>query len=137
MVKNQTLYDIFTEYRNGNKDILIEKVYSCCMDNDNCMKIKILNKALERTIKRTYNDYIQEGISRRKKVNAVFNGDTDDMTEIFISELYSLCDDLSFEPADETAIFKALKYNVVKRLNQELQYVPVTMSMEMTNDDEE
>lgn len=137
MVKNQTLYDIFTEYRNGNKDILIEKVHSCCMDNDNCMKIKILNKALERTIKRTYNDYIQEGISRRKKVNAVFDGDTDDMTEIFISELYSLCDDLSFEPADETAIFKALKYNVVKRLNQELQYVPVTMSMEMTNDDEE
>lgn len=134
-ILSMILKDTLTEYRNGNTNIIIEKIYSNYMDNDNCMKIKILDKELERTIKRTYNDYIQEGISRRKRVNAVFNGDIDDMTEMFISELYSLYDDVSFEPADESAIFKALKYNVVKRLNQELQYVPVTMSMEMTKDD--
>ena len=88
----------------------------------------------------TYYDYTKGGISNRKKVIAVFNGDINDMTEVFVSELYSLFSDESFEPADETAIFKVLKYNVIRRLNQELKSEPLTRTIVVTNkndDDEE
>lgn len=132
------LKEILTEYRNGNKKA-IEKIYINCISNSG-MIIKILDKELENTIKRTYTDYLQEGITTRKRVNAVFNGDINDMTEIFISELYCLFDDESFEPADETAIFKVLKYNVIRRLNQELKSEPLTRTIVVTNkndDDEE
>lgn len=132
------LKEILTEYRNGNKKA-IEKIYIHCISNSG-MIIKILDKELENTIKRTYTDYLQEGITTRKRVNAVFNGDINDMTEIFISELYCLFDDESFEPADETTVFKVLKYNVIRRLNQELKSEPLTRAIVVTNkndDDEE
>lgn len=133
------LIEIFREYRNGNKKA-IEKIYNNCINNDDGIKIKILDKELERTINRTYNDYIKGGITNRKKVIAVFNGDINDMTEVFVSELYSLFDDESFEPADETAIFKAIKYNVVRNLNQELKNEPLTRTIrykKIKSDDEE
>ena len=97
------LKEILTEYRKGNKKA-IEKIYINCINNDDGIRIKILDKELEQTINRTYNDYLQEGITKRKRVNAVFNGDKNDMTEVFVSELYSLFDDENFEPADESVI---------------------------------
>lgn len=133
------LKEILTEYRNGNKKA-IEKIYINCINHDDGIRIKILDKELERTISRTYYDYTKGGISNRKKVIAVFNGDINDMTEIFISELYCLFGDESFEPADETAIFKALKYNVVRNLNQELKNEPLTRTIrykKIKSDDEE
>lgn len=130
------LKEILTEYRKGNKKA-IEKIYINCINNDDGIRIKILDKELEQTINRTYNDYLQEGITKRKRVNAVFNGDKNDMTEVFVSELYSLFDDENFEPADESVIFKALKYNVVRNLNQELKNEPLTRTIYVTNQNED
>lgn len=131
------LKDVLTEYRNKNKKA-IGKIFNNSINNNGSIGIKILDEELERTIKKTYADYVKEGIAKRKKVIAVFNGDINDMAELFISELYILFNDESFEPPDESAIFKALKYNVVKSLNQELNNEPITRSIYAAdeNDDE-
>lgn len=131
------LKDVLTEYRNKNKKA-IGKIFTNSINNNGSIGIKILDEELERTIKKTYADYVKEGIAKRKKVIAVFNGDINDMAELFISELYILFNDESFEPPDESAIFKALKYNVVKSLNQELNNEPITRSIYAAdeNDDE-
>lgn len=132
------LLEILKEYRNGNKDAF-NKLYTDMVlssGDTNCKdKIKIHDKGLDCTINKTYRDFIIEGKTNKKKCIASFKGSKDDMKLIFIAELYSLFEDENFEPVNESAIFKALKYKVVSQLQAELKNLPVTKSLHMYNTD--
>lgn len=96
----------------------------------NCKeKIKIHDKGLFHLINGVYKTFKTPFKTRYKKCIAVYSGDLEDMKALFIMELQRLFDDSKFMPSEESAIFKKLKYNVVKHLNNELENEPVTKGL--------
>lgn len=62
MVKNQTLYDIFTEYRNGNKDIL-NKLFDIKRQEDEMRSVVCTVPDVNRMVKCAYRCYSLNGMS--------------------------------------------------------------------------
>ncbi len=136
------LFKILTEYRNGNVNALNKLFTDMGTVTENptyVNQIIIHDIPLMNTIKRTFEEYQKPYKTCRKKCISTFCGDIEDMKQLFITELYRLFDDDSFLPDNESSIFRALKYNVTRNIEESLKTQPLTSTLVLNNseDDEE
>ena len=103
MVKNQTLYDIFTEYRNGNKDI-ITHLFEIKKGKNEIRSVVCAVPDVNRMAKSAYNCYSLNGISKRgqycKYFYNAFSGSEEDMMSIFAETLQ----DIFFDKLDKLSL---------------------------------
>lgn len=127
MVKNQTLYDIFTEYRNGNKDIL-NKLFDIKRQEDEMRSVVCAVPDVNRMVRCAYRCYSLNGISLKgqycKYFYNAFSGSEEDMMSIFAETLQDIFFDKldkSVEITDNKSLYALLKTEVCKRVNAMLK----------------
>lgn len=127
MVKNQTLYDIFTEYRNGNKDIL-NKLFDIKRQEDEMRSVVCTVPDVNRMVRCAYRCYSLNGISLKgqycKYFYNAFSGSEEDMMSIFAETLQDIFFDKldkSVEITDNKSLYALLKTEVCKRVNAMLK----------------
>lgn len=109
------LKNLLTEYRNGNEeavDKLFEEVIITDEDNSYIKQIKIYDIELLRMVYSILKSYIRKCKKHKKWYEVAICISTEDIKAIFISELYNLFNDRTFNSRSEYAIFKALKNNI-------------------------
>lgn len=122
METNQTLYDIFTEYRNGNKDI-IANLFSIKGTGEK-RSVECAVPDVNKMAKSAYNCYLLNGINTNgqycKYSYGAFNGTLEDMMSIFAETLQDIFFDNLDKPvevADNRSLYALLKTEVSKRVN--------------------
>ena len=136
MVKNQTLYDIFTEYRNGNKDI-ITHLFEIKNGKNEIRSIVCAVPDVNRMAKSAYNCYSLNGISKKgqycKYFYNAFSGSEEDMMSIFAETLQDIFFDKLDKPVEVTdnkSLYALLKTEVSKRVNSILKIQETEISAE-------
>lgn len=136
MVKNQTLYDIFTEYRNGNKDIL-NKLFDIKRQEDEMRSVVCAVPDVNRMVRCAYRCYSLNGISLKgqycKYFYNAFSGSEEDMMSIFAETLQDIFFDKldkSVEITDNKSLYALLKTEVCKRVNAMLKIQDTEIGVE-------
>lgn len=136
MVKNQTLYDIFTEYRNGNKDIL-NKLFDIKRQEDEMRSVVCTVPDVNRMVKCAYRCYSLNGMSLKgqycKYFYNAFSGSEEDMMSIFAETLQDIFFDKLDKPVeitDNKSLYALLKTEVCKRVNAMLKIQDTEIGVE-------
>ena len=136
METNQTLYDIFTEYRNGNKDI-ITHLFEIKNGKNEIRSVVCAVPDVNRMAKSAYNCYSLNGISKKgqycKYFYNAFSGSEEDMMSIFAETLQDIFFDKLDKPVEVTdnkSLYALLKTEVSKRVNAMLKIQETEIGVE-------
>lgn len=131
MTTDKTLYDVYIDYRNGNKKVLDDMfVISNQIDDDNkkykCLRCVIPD--INRMINCAYDDFQCEYINTRsyagryvKYVYGIYKGSKDDMTDVFVEVIRNIFDDVNICLTDNKTLYQKIKADVTRTLNDILK----------------
>lgn len=122
----KSLFEIYTDYRNGNEKAFDELFQTKCVDIKNnrtysfCFSIDDLN-SMVKTAYITYKSSCVLPYEKYKKYNEnFFDGDEADIMSLFYKTLLEIFRDSESIP-NEQALYRKLKYRICREMNKELE----------------
>lgn len=139
-----TLFEIYNEYRCGNKDIFntiaTDRVIlgECKSYGQSNFELISPLKELSRKLYEKYSvPYRQPKGKSPKYYDAAYYGTSQDMAKDIVMILFELFNDGDFTAQNETELFRELKKRAVKYINDSIKISPCTVPDERMNKDGE